>query len=199
MTTDERDALVTDNLRLARFIANRFMAISEIVPRDDIESAALFGLIQAALRFDPESGNKFSAFAWSTIRGVILTEIRRLTHGGRALHIMTEIDADKSGSLADSSETAARLEAQIDARRQTASLIARLSRRSKLIIHMRFVEEKPIGEIANRFNICEGRVSRIISEALDTMRKPLAECHVSARRRIARAAYDAKRKEKKAA
>ena len=199
--TADRDALIEDNMGLAYFIACPFFTRFPSIPHDDIVSAALFGLTQAAMRYNPASAHKFATFARATIRGTILSEIRRLTHGGRSLKTFTEIDLDGAESLIDPAEAASRLDTQLDARRQTASLTARLSRRSKLIIHMRFVEEKTIREISNRFRICEGTVSRIICEALDTMRKPVAECHVTVRRRVMRAAYDARRRaaEKKAA
>jgi len=196
----QREALVTENMGLAHFIARRFFGAVREVPRDDIESAALLGLTLAAQRYDPASPYKFSSFAWMKIRGTILSEIRRLTHGGRALNTLTEIDADGSESLADPADPTLRINAQIDARKQIERLTLRLSQRSKRIIYMRFVDELSIGAIAKRFGITEGRVSQIVAESLETMRKPVAACHIGIRQRVTRAAYDARRRaEKKAA
>lgn len=44
---------------------------------DDVRSAALLGLVEAANRFDPEQEDTFPAYAARRIRGAILDELRR--------------------------------------------------------------------------------------------------------------------------
>ena len=199
MNDAQREALVTENMGLAHFIARKFFGNVWGVPSQDIESAAGLGLTLAARDYEPARGNKFSTFAWKMIRGTILSEIRRLTHGGRALHTLTEMDADGAEDLADPANPTLRINAQIDARKQIERLTLRLSQRSKRIIYMRFVDELSIGAIAKRFGITEGRVSQIVAESLETMRKPVAACHIGIRQRVTRAAYDARRRAEKRA
>jgi RNA polymerase sigma factor for flagellar operon FliA len=57
-----------------------------MIQRDELMSAALLGLTEAAERFDPKKGETFAAFAAKRVRGAILDELRRndiLTRRGR--------------------------------------------------------------------------------------------------------------------
>lgn len=198
MTAAERESLVTDNIALAYFIAKPFFG--RAIPHDDIESATLLGLTLAAKRFDPSAGYPFHVFARTTIRGTILTEINRLTHRGRALELLTELDSDEaSGQHADPAETAALLDRQIDARTQTARLTMRLDRRSRRLIQMYFGREMTMRQISEREGISMGYVSVIISRALATMREPAETCPQLVRRRVVKARSDAKRRKQKRA
>lgn len=69
--------LITDHVDMARRVAR---SIARRVPfdrRDDLESAALLGLTEAAQRFDPNRGEPFGAFAVQRVRGAVLDELRR--------------------------------------------------------------------------------------------------------------------------
>jgi RNA polymerase sigma factor for flagellar operon FliA len=83
----DRDALIRGHIdmakRLARKVARR---VPQSVRRDELESAALLGLTEAATRFDPCRGEPFVAYAAKRVRGAILDELRRadvLTRRGR--------------------------------------------------------------------------------------------------------------------
>jgi RNA polymerase sigma factor FliA len=72
-----RSALVTENINMARRIAA--MLARRLPPglADDVQSAALLGLVEAARRFHPGRGDSFPAFAAKRVRGAILDELRR--------------------------------------------------------------------------------------------------------------------------
>jgi len=64
---------------MATSVARRMrVPTGALMGRDDIESAALIGLIDAVDRFDPERGVPFEGYAGLRIRGAILDELRRL-------------------------------------------------------------------------------------------------------------------------
>src|SRR5688572_8096946 len=72
-----RSALVTENIHMAKRIAA--MLARRLPPglADDVQSAALLGLVEAARRFHPGRGDSFAAFAAKRVRGAILDELRR--------------------------------------------------------------------------------------------------------------------------
>jgi len=83
----DRHALIHGHLDLAKRIARK---VARRVPRsvrcDDLESAAMLGLTEAANRYDPTRGEPFCAYASKRVRGAILDELRRndlLTRRGR--------------------------------------------------------------------------------------------------------------------
>ena len=63
--TESQARLVTDNLALARWAARRWHRgrVARRVGLDDAEAAAVLGLVEAAIRFDPSRGTRFSTLA----------------------------------------------------------------------------------------------------------------------------------------
>lgn len=73
---EARNRLILDNQKLVYKIAHKIHRSYPHLDFDDLNSAGTVGLIRAADRYDPETGNKFSTFAYQKIRGAILHEIR---------------------------------------------------------------------------------------------------------------------------
>lgn len=71
---EERDALITDHLRLCSRAARKFAR--RTVERVDLEQVAAVGLIKAADRFNPERGVPFAAYAWKLILGELMHYVR---------------------------------------------------------------------------------------------------------------------------
>lgn len=73
----EREQLIVDHIPLVNYLVGR-MAVQ--LPRhldlQDLTSAAMIGLINAADRFDPTRGVLFKTFAEQHVRGTILDELR---------------------------------------------------------------------------------------------------------------------------
>ena len=77
----DRDALVTENLRLVHTCANRFRGRG--VEYEDLFQAGCVGLVKAAKGFDPALGFRFSTYAVPAILG----EIRRIFRDGGSVKI----------------------------------------------------------------------------------------------------------------
>lgn len=90
-----RDALIEENIGLVVHIANR---IANRLPnerdRDDLISAGMVGLVEAASRFEPARGMPFGSFAGLRIEGAILDSLRQADRLPRSLrHTQRRIDA----------------------------------------------------------------------------------------------------------
>lgn len=85
--TNERHDLIRSHLDMARRLARKIARrVPLAVRRDDLESAALLGLTEAANRYDNTRGEPFVAYAAKRVRGAVLDELRRndiLTRRGR--------------------------------------------------------------------------------------------------------------------
>jgi RNA polymerase sigma-B factor len=69
-----RSELVRIHISLARHFARRYTGHSE--PREDIEQAAMLGLVKAINRYDPAHGARFIAFAMPTMVGEVKRHFR---------------------------------------------------------------------------------------------------------------------------
>lgn len=77
-TQSARDELILNHLWLVRHLVGKLAArLPPGVDVDNLESAGLLGLVEAAQRFDPSRGVEFKAFAALRIRGEIIDEARR--------------------------------------------------------------------------------------------------------------------------
>lgn len=75
---NRRDALILEHLPLVRHILGKLAAqLPPGVDLENLESAGVLGLVEAANNFDPERGNQFNTYAFLRIRGAILDELRR--------------------------------------------------------------------------------------------------------------------------
>jgi RNA polymerase sigma factor FliA len=73
-----RDRLIRDHADIAKRIALRMARrCPDWVPREDLVSAGMVGLIEAADRYDGSRQEPFISFAEHRIRGAILDELRR--------------------------------------------------------------------------------------------------------------------------
>lgn len=75
----KRNAMVKENLEIARICATKmFKRIQGKVDMGDLLSGACMGLMNAADRFDPDRGVKFTTFARPHVEGGILDEMRAI-------------------------------------------------------------------------------------------------------------------------
>jgi RNA polymerase sigma factor FliA len=73
-----RDQLILAHLPLVKHAIGRLVGrLPSGVDVENLESAGILGLVEAANRFDPERGVKFETFAYLRIRGAVVDEMRR--------------------------------------------------------------------------------------------------------------------------
>lgn len=71
------DQLVRDHLPLvSHVVADVMVRVPRHVSRDELTSAALYGLAQAARSFDPDRGASFEGYARRRMQGALLDELR---------------------------------------------------------------------------------------------------------------------------
>lgn len=80
-----RDERVLRYMGLVRAVVQRLAAsLPAHVPREDLESYGVMGLLEAFQRYDPSQGVRFETFAWHRIRGAILDHLRSLDLAARS-------------------------------------------------------------------------------------------------------------------
>ncbi len=74
----DRDRMIEQYLPLVRHIVARLpITMPASLDKDDFYSVGVIGLMHAATKFDPTRGASFKTFAYTTIRGAILDEVRK--------------------------------------------------------------------------------------------------------------------------
>jgi RNA polymerase sigma factor for flagellar operon FliA len=73
-----RDELIVSHLPLVKHVIGRLVGgLPPGVDVENLESAGVLGLVEAAGKFDPTRNAQFKTFAYLRIRGAILDELRR--------------------------------------------------------------------------------------------------------------------------
>jgi len=85
-TGDNISQLIRDHLYLVDILVGRMVTqVPAFMNRDDMKSAGMLGLLDAANKFDPSKKILFKTFAEYRIRGAILDEMRKLDWFSRSL------------------------------------------------------------------------------------------------------------------
>lgn len=73
-----REQLILQHLPLVKHVIGRMLGeLPEHVDVENLESAGVLGLVEAANKFDPSRNAQFKTFAYIRIRGAIVDELRR--------------------------------------------------------------------------------------------------------------------------
>ncbi|ADW18387.1 RNA polymerase, sigma 28 subunit, SigD/FliA/WhiG [Desulfobulbus propionicus DSM 2032] len=101
---DDRSQLIRENMPLVELVVQRMTPqVPSFMTKEDMISAAMVGLVDAANKFDPTKGVKFKTFAEYRVRGAIFDEMRKLDWFSRSMR-------DKQNTL---TQTMLRLERQL--------------------------------------------------------------------------------------
>lgn len=83
---DDRDELIRSHLNFVEIVVQRMRPqIPGFISLDELKSAAMYGLMEAAGRFDPGKGVLFKTYAEVRIRGAVLDEVRKMDWFSRSM------------------------------------------------------------------------------------------------------------------
>lgn len=190
-----RCALIERYAPMATSVARRMrVPTGALVGRDDIESAALIGLIDAVDRYDPARGVPFEGYAGLRIRGAVLDELRRVDDHTRGERRRARIDvADTEPEIgaygltmsldlllesgdrdwAADDETTDRYESQ-DLRMRVESALKCLPPRQREVLARYYGEALTLRESAQKMGISEARACQLHGRAIQNLRRELA-------------------------
>jgi RNA polymerase sigma factor for flagellar operon FliA len=129
-----RDALVTGNLTIVSLVLQRLLPkLPRSVEADDLWSAGVVGLIDAAQKYDSTRAARFRTYAEVRVHGAILDYLRSLSWAPRGLHRRRrEVETARSavenrmGRSATESELAEEMGLTVEEQRGMLMLIDRL-------------------------------------------------------------------------
>ena len=85
----DREQLVIEYLPQVKIIARKVAYnLPRYVDLQELESAGVMGLLDAAQKFNPQRGVKFRTYAEHRIRGAILDSLRKIDWSPRSLRII---------------------------------------------------------------------------------------------------------------
>ena len=191
-------------VRVAR---NMNVPVGPVAGLDDLESAALIGLIDAVDRFQPERGVPFEGYATLRIRGAVLDEVRRVDELGRAdrrrqreaaaqgeegtyLGTVSLDELLENGYRGgpEQDDLAERYDAE-DLRMRVRSAIACLPSRQREVMERYYDQSLTLRETGQRMGISEARACQLHGRAIENLQRQLATfIRAAAPRRIAAAA-----------
>ena len=174
-------------------------SLASRVPRyvawDDLVSAGMLGLAEAARSYDQQRGVPFESFALTRIQGAMLDELRSLDWASRSVRVKARLIDERSSSLAVTlgrhptpSEVGTELgmgaedlpagalagpeESVLEGerRRYLRAAIENLPERLRVVVEGYFFAERLMQDIAADLGVTESRVSQMRAEALLLMR-----------------------------
>lgn len=184
--------LITEHMGMAKRIARAFARrLPPSVCVDDLESIALVGLSEAALRYDTSRDEPFGAFAAKRMRGAILDELRRLDpHSRRERREIEEAAArgeateqrmlvayDDAWCAANDNERESRAH-EIDHGRLVRALesaLEALPTRERDVVDMYYGQAMSLQEIGAAYGVTESRACQLRGRAVKKLRGMLRD------------------------
>ena len=190
-----RCTLIERYAPMATAVARRMrVPTGALLGRDDVESAALIGLIDAVDRYDPARGVPFEGYAGLRIRGAVLDELRRVDDHTRGERRKARVDvADTEPEIgaysltmsldlllesgdrdwAADDEATDRYESQ-DLRMRVESALKCLPPRQREVLARYYGESLTLRESAQKMGISEARACQLHGRAIHNLRRELA-------------------------
>jgi RNA polymerase sigma factor (sigma-70 family) len=168
--TSDRDALILKHMGLADKIAARvFRNTPRCVRLEEIKSAAYFGLLDAASRYEESKNDRFEHYARHRIQGEIKDYLRQCTWGGRARPVYGwSLDVPVFGGrsrrpISLNEGLAAGVAEATDGHEMFTALIRGLPERIRNMFRMYYIDGLTMKAIAERMGMSESRVSQMFT------------------------------------
>jgi RNA polymerase sigma factor for flagellar operon FliA len=156
---DDRSQLIRDHMPLVELVVQRMVPqVPSFMTREDMTSAAMVGLIDAANKYDPGKGAKFKTFAEYRVRGAILDEMRKLDWFSRSMR-------DKQTQL---TQTMLRLERQLGRSPEDTEMAAALNLGLNEY-HTLLGEVSHLGCVSLHETLDHTEVARILADILEEL------------------------------
>lgn len=172
---DRRECLITNNIRLAISVAQKFGH------EEDYESVAMIGLIRAADTFELDKGACFSTYATRVIQNQILMYLRKCKRQIQAISFETVVaGTEETLAVKDTLSYEDGQLKRLEQSEQTAELYKVVhslpDRECKIICLLYGIDEKrPYNqrEVAERFGLSQSYISRLEKIILKKMKSKL--------------------------
>jgi len=174
---------VEENTDLVELIARIVRRTHPQVSMEDFQGAGHIGLVQAARRYRPGSGASFRTFASRRIRGEMLELVRRrhlrensnpsvedafefrtYAHPERSPQVYGKTGNGERIEIAD--HRASEAAAAVETRCRVVSILDHLPPNEAEALQMRFMEERPLRDVAGRLGISTGEARNVIDIGL---------------------------------
>lgn len=176
MTSMQSENLVTENMGLVYYLANRFYHPQ--VDREDIASIGSIGLIKASRSFEEDKGKKFSTFASVCIKNEIMMAFKKERGVTSSLDDPVKTESENLTVL-DLVPSNVSVDDDIDrifAIQELRKAIEKLPARYKFIVKAYYgidCEAMTQAEVAKYLGCTQSNVQRILREILAKFRKEM--------------------------
>jgi RNA polymerase sigma factor (sigma-70 family) len=172
MTTIERNRLIENYMPLANKLASeKKKSLPSWVSLDDLKSAAYYGLVDAANKFDPERFISFGTYARWRIAGEILDFIRESCRDNERCSISLDVSDENGVSL---SARIPQGEPSENFDEFFEDLTKGIGDLDKNILLMYYVDDMSLKEIGSRIGVSESRVSQLLKRSRENVRLTVA-------------------------
>jgi len=182
-----RAALVESHRGFALKLARRFIGCG--LPWEDLESAALHGLVKAARHYRPELGYAFTTYSFQWVRQYVQRDIRRYLRGGFKLIPVTEKNARRrlrslyrrEDEYSPADDLAARTPppwARMAGEDDWQALVRVLHVRQRRAIERRYRDGWTLDEVARELGISRQGVQQLVECALLRLKRAVVQGRV---------------------
>lgn len=151
LMNDTKKQLIISHIYLADKIAKTKKKNLSYISYEELQSAAYFGLTQAASNYDSSLNDNFAAYAFCRISGAIKDYLRELSWGTRSNYV-------KTSSIIENPSKNSKSNDYFDI------LIRNLTEIQKKVITLYYVDDCKISTIGEILNLHESRISQILSD-----------------------------------